>query len=205
MIRHITELPAVISTFDKKPWVVLGKGPSIEKLKESDALDLSHKYNIWAINQTIKLIGKADILSCSDYECFTDIPTGMIFNQPVYMQSTPRWRNKGESGNINTFSNHNYSLKMLMLRNELYSLDFESEERLFPDQEPFVMDISGAMAFQILGRLGVKEIFSLGLDGGNGRAEEFEGSHKIDGHSYDIHFERVKHWATFFNINWIRL
>ena len=121
------------------------------------------------------------------------------------MQSTPRWRNKGESGNINTFINHNYILKNLRKDKLIFSLDFEGEAAVFPDKKPFVMDISGAMAFQILGSLGVKEIYSLGLDGGEGRASIFEGSHKIDSNSYQIHFERVNHWSREFKINWTRL
>ena len=200
MIRHITKLPEIIDNFHKKPWLVLGKGPSVDKVESVEL----RKYNVWSINQTLRLIPRADVWACSDYECFTDIPTGMIYSQFFYMQSTPRWRNKPDSGNIHTFINHNYSLKALEKMDMVFSLDFNGEERLFPE-ESFTMDISGAMAFQILGRLGVKEIHSLGLDGGEGRSEQFNESHKIDGNSYDLHFERVRHWVNFYNINWVRL
>jgi hypothetical protein len=201
MIRHITELPGLMDNFLKKPWLVLGKGPSIDRIKTIEL----HNYNVWAINQTLSLIPKADVWACSDYECFTDVPTGMIYQQFFYMQSSPRWRNKGESGDLNSFINHNYVLKMLLQRMGIFSLDFDGEKILFPDKNPFTLDISGAMAFQILGKLGVKEIYSLGLDGGEGRGEVFEGSHKIDGNSYEIHFERVQHWTKELNINWTRL
>jgi hypothetical protein len=64
---------------------------------------------------------------------------------------------------------------------------------------------SAPTAFLILGTLGVKHIFSLGLDSSIGRVAELVTSELTQNMDYSHHNDACHHWANAFGMSWTKL
>jgi len=181
-----------ISGFYDKPWLVLGTGPGLSKLFELDPAVNIHNYNIWAINHAVLFVKHVTIASLADYEavheitphpfsCEAMLTRAKNFNVPAYYYS------------------------------RIHYFNYEGDSCTLPGVTYLPCSSSSSLAFMVLGMLGIKEIYSLGLDGGKGDKHPFfdffdsvrrYAPIKID---YTQHNEGCYHWCREYDIKWGKL
>lgn len=124
---------------DGKPWLIVGTGPTLHNWNP----ELAKSYNIWTINAAIDVTQYADICSMLDYEIYSD-PSRFINKFPKEPYPTAiltKRENKGKSP---------------IWKNTIYR------------DEIFDATTSIETAFGALIHIGVKEVFTIGVDGGKG-------------------------------------
>jgi hypothetical protein len=154
--------------WDKKPWLVLGKGPTIDRY---GSIDVS-RYNVMALNHAVALgpcqiahaIDLEPVEQCSDwieknarYLFMPDRPHVKMTRGPEieeHFARVPLLKRWSEEGRLVVYTK------------------YVASARIAPPGVVPVLYFSGEAAFGILAAMGVKEVATLGIDGGTqyGRA-----------------------------------
>ncbi len=220
IIKRYSELKHKLG-FDEKPWLIVGTGPSIENIFRIPFLDA--KFNILAINHAGDYLLTNCIIPfvwfCADYLAIDE--TGSV-----------AWLETDEFCLLSRAKNYSKIISEIYLRDlqqrifrkefpavdirldNLYFIEYDKDydkgseiEPLFPTEEFSPSGCSSATAVRILGELGIKEIFTCGIDGGiSVRAPQFDGlesteeaiREKVD---YDLHNAGMDHWARVYGIS----
>lgn len=154
-----------------KPWLIVGKGPSFIKIYDDI---IPAKYNIFGLNHVAKLI-PTFLTSVIDIEVLdNDI---ISKSQNIIMPWHPHTCFSPSSRCLHALAKYdNALLRFLDEEGKLYWYNL-STWKAEPNAPvfPIIMTkfFSAEAAFQILGNLGVKEVFSVGLDGGKLYAQDF--------------------------------
>ncbi len=195
-----------------KPWLILGKGPSFKKIFTIDY----ENYNIFGLNHVGNLI-KCDICHFIDI----DILNGTIINNsknllcPWHMHENSKvmWKTLSYAIKYNPMFSIAESLK-----NNIYWYNCSTwKGQHFTQQsiriiKPEIIKVryfSAEAAFQILGMLGIKKVYSLGIDGGYAYAKDFielgiiPFSNKRK--TFDDQFKMIEATLQQFNMKWERL
>lgn len=153
----------------EKPWLVLGKGPSIDRYA---SIDVS-RYNVLALNHAVSL-GPCQIAHAIDLDVVRDcgpaIEEGARY---LFMPERPHVRFSAGPPIAEHFASHPI-LRRLDSQGRLvtYPKHASSARVAMPGVVP-VLYFSGEAAFGVLAAMGVKEVWSLGIDGGKGYGEAF--------------------------------
>jgi hypothetical protein len=157
-----------------KPWLILGKGPSFSCVYDTDlsryyTLGLNHVNNI--VSCTLALIIDLEVLS-SDF---------IEKTQKVLVPWHPHINFRPSKITLKELLCTNYYLEYLENSDRLYTYDLSTWRRFdngikYKNHRPIISAkyFSSEAAFGILINKGVKEIYSLGLDGGKEYAREFK-------------------------------
>ena len=194
--------PELLTTYklDGRPWLICGMGPSFSRYKE---VDLS-KYNVLGINRVVSLI-PVDLCSIIDFYIIDKVKDS-ILEQAKYLV-IPYYPHFMCRPHLN-LSIMNLILQSKLLRQML------REERLLSynlitcpiksSEAPFVRAkfFSAEAAFSMLGHLGVKEIYTLGVDGGSIRSELFKDHGPTDPRGFDLQWEGINRTVEHFGIHY---
>lgn len=154
-----------------KPWLILGKGPSFSRRNEIDF----DKYYTFGLNETVNFI------ECSIGH-FIDIEVSWrlrksnkhtVFIVPFH----PHYVFK-PSVTITSELKNNTFLRQLNYEDRLFTYNLSTYKgHILHKNAPYIKAryFSVEAAFRILANAGIREIFTLGIDGGTKYAEEFDG------------------------------
>jgi hypothetical protein len=156
--------------FPDKPWLLLGKGPTFARRNEFDLT----KYNTFALNHVVREV-KVDIAHLIDIDVVETCGQTIITNCD--------WLIMPRLPNVKFFPSEYFNLLdwlqiMPMLQKvestaRLVTYDFAHEK----GDDPWTVEakyFSSEAAVGILGRMGVRKIYTLGIDGGTKYSKSFE-------------------------------
>tara|TARA_Y100000310_G_scaffold190427_1_gene190412 strand:- start:24 stop:623 length:600 start_codon:yes stop_codon:yes gene_type:complete len=173
----------------EKPFLILGKGPSIDRLDEID----KSEYITIGLNH-IATREKLDVAHFIDYEVVDHC--GEVLFDNVKFLMMPWHPNKG-------FKLHHKNIERLSKENEILGR-FRREERLitynrggtnckFGGKLVFCLNFSGDTTFNLLSVHGQKKIYSLGIDGGKAYSASYSDREPLQNgrDSFDSQFSAV--------------
>ncbi len=206
MIEHVSKVFELNPDFVNNPWLVVGKGPSFNAAKAFHFLDIGSKNGVRlaTINQTPNHLFalKADLAFYHDIEPFLDTKPDRMY--ACCLPWMPHFRARPDIRTIKDWHSHTVNLRGPLC----YSYDLSTtKERNFPDH-PLIESVcfTYETVLQILGYAGVKEIVTLGIDGGSARHPSFSETHQEERpESYDYQFEAEKKWKAKFNLKIVRM
>ena len=155
---------------NKKPWLLLGKGPSFRKIKNIDI----DKYFVCTLNHSIREL-KADVSHLIDIEVFRDCGDAIYKNAKVLiLPFKPHVDCDRSSKSIYDHMNELPLLKKMDIEARLiwYNLSSSKPNGVSPVIE--AKFFSAEAALNILAACGVVTVRSLGIDGGNQYSQQFD-------------------------------
>lgn len=180
-IFNLTSLPG----FFDKPWLIVGSGPTIRKYPLIEA----HNYNVLCINNTVVFTGFADIVLARDPQV---INVDKLLDQKFLCNAF-----------VTDFMNRNMIPEDM--KNKTHYISYACSNEFSAGIPVFPSSSSSPTAFLILGILGVKRVFSIGLDGGIGRIAELVTSELTQNMNYSQHNDACYHWANSFGMELTKL
>jgi len=189
-----------------KPWLILGKGPSFKNY-----FKLEGDFNIFGLNHVANLI-KCDIAHFIDIDVL-NIP--LINNSKNILCSWHLHENSKVMRKTLPYIIKNESMFSIADK-KIYWYNCSTWKR-GPYLPPEVtrQDIvkvcffSAEIAFQILGMLGIKKVYSLGIDGGSTYAKQFLNlgliPFKNRRNGFDDQFKMIEATLQQFNMQWEKL
>jgi hypothetical protein len=189
-----------------KPWLVLGKGPSFSKRSEFQTSD----YFLFCLNHVVRE-EKVDVAHIIDIDVAEACSEAILKNCDwLIMPRIPNVRNfPSEYVTLADWLTSMPALAEMEKRGRLVTYDFSP----LPGDDPWVIDarfFSSEIALGLLGRLGVRKIRSLGIDGGRTYSQSFTDLKKetllANGQrSFNIQFERITEICTKYGIDYAPL
>lgn len=199
MIQNFTSLKKIIGN---KPILVCGKGPTFSRYKGIKLEDFF----------TIGLNRVTDIITVDCSHCI-DIDTNLCENfvakaSHVLIPFHPHVKCKAIKETLEVYPS--MYITAASKCNKLFTYNLSTWKKDFPIRFGSVIGaklFSAEAVFNILGELGVQVIHSLGIDGGNGYAEEFKHHKPLKNgrKNFDGHIEELKTICTSRGIIWRRL
>lgn len=181
-MKHVLEF----TDYEKdKAWLILGKGPSLRRIK-------FHDFNVASINQAIEFYSLTTLAFFTDLEPVLDIdwdvPASVVL--PFY----PHWNQQTQNRSLKEILSFFKILRDKDYYGELYSYDLlPSDYKFFPEKPPIRSYLSTAeVVVETLALMGQKHIYTLGIDGGSDRAPQFKNSYRTVEVPYDGQFVYLK-------------
>lgn len=198
MIRHILE-----AQFPRKPWLVAGKGPSLRHFK----MEWCKEFNVATINQVATLI-PGQIAMFIDYEPFIEsAPYLSVHGNKVVMPWVPHWREKPNSGTLETYLKFDSSLCALEQADRLCSFDLRTtqESPRWPAMSVIqAFNSTSEAVIHILALMGERKIYTIGIDGGMARAAQFQKSYRTYDVNYDGQFAHIEGLSKTYGLSIIK-
>ena len=197
--------------FNSKPWLICGTGETLNKFTP----DMIDKYNIWAIYVAIEITGYADVFHYQDID-INYYPKDKPIPQPTnYRYSAIRPINHLVNEGGNTIPTYPNAITLERQKYIYYTGDIQYKGVHQPtNAEVFLTSNSTSFAFWFLSKMGVKEIYSLGIqDGSTGVAKGLNDMYTNDFYAaqktgeLDLTKENScnKHWCDQYGTTWIKL
>jgi hypothetical protein len=189
--------------FDDKPWLVLGKGPTFSKRGDFDL----KSFNKIALNHVVRE-EKVEVAHIIDIDVADDCRQHLRANCDwLIIPWVPNVKHfRGEYLTLADWCSCIPELKEMDSLGRLVTYDFSHEE----NGDPWTVVaryFSSEAALGILGRMNVKTVYSLGIDGGRSYSNSFDDLKKrtLLGNglpSFDLQFERLYEIAKTFAIDY---
>jgi len=194
-IKWFTELKKV--TWEDKPWIILGKGPTFHEFYNCKP----NSFNILALNHVgLKLTSKISLFI--DLDVFKGNEKKFFgMTKFVLGPHHPHINFKPTASTIEETVKANKQLLQ-------YKLSTWKNYRSYDDQPHIqVKYFCAEAAFQILGHLGIKKVYSLGIDGGTEYDEKFSDLTPLRNRqpNFDKQFFQIKKTCKEFGIDWKKL
>jgi len=195
-MKHVSEL--LSGKFKDKPWLIVGKGPSFSKI---DDLKLD-KFYTFGLNHVIKKLDALDIVHLIDFDVFESCAED-IYKKVKYlvMPINPHFGNKATEVTIKDLVEKNETLKKLSDEKRLFWYNHLKKDHFLNDknrerlnyENVEVKYFSAEVPFYLLGMFGIKEIYSVGIDGGSSYDNNFQTDTLLaNGRtSFDIQFDEI--------------
>jgi len=212
MIRDVVEK---VSELRDKPWLILGKGPSLD-LRGCFDLD---DYHVFTLNHACK-VHRATAAHFTDLEALHDCWDDLIVVQGVSLPYVPSlvmpWVPHRDMGpghfNLSELIQEGVEPRLRLLsdidRLWSYNSTRVPTSRWHKSLTPVrVRYFSAVAAFNILGLAGCKRVYSLGVDGGVKYAKGFDPRHCLaNGRtSFDIQFKEITATLERHRMTWTNL
>lgn len=186
-----------------KPWLVIGKGPTFNKIGTLNLKD----YYVFGLNHVCEYI-RCDISHCIDIEVLTEEFVDNSDN--ILIPWHPHRKNRVMRDDLNQLVGHYDNLYDALNKGNLfyYNSSTYKGDINFGKEIVRVKYFSGEVPFQLLGMCGgVKEVFSIGLDGGFDYAFEFRHLHPLSNgrYSFNDQFSMIRRSCDKFGIKWVKL
>ena len=194
-----------------KPWLIVGKGPTFKKIYK-----IQKDFNIFGLNHVAKIID-CDITHFIDIDVLDldIIKHSKILLCPWHLHENSKIMWKTLPYHINNESFFSIADKKLYW----YNCSTWKKSHYYPYYAPLqrvhvsdtikVQFFSAEAAFQILGMLGVKKVYSLGIDGGVNYAKDFVklllAPFKNTRKTFDDQFQMIEATLKQFNMEWEKL
>jgi hypothetical protein len=218
--KHYSELN-LLPGFHSKPWLIAGTGPTL--LRGGITNFNPDDYNIWAINLAGNAFRSVFVWSLTDFRAVEEINHSKFLNKETIPKAIlTRSINLSRFEFIHdllTFLNDILNIsKLPNIEEILYFIEYDQDfhnsihtKPLFKNHPLSPCGCSSASAVRILGELGVKQIFTTGIDGGIGvrhpmfdkiPSTQITKDAQID---YTLHNAGMDHWANVYGIEIIKL
>ncbi|NIQ16862.1 MAG: hypothetical protein GTO02_21510 [Candidatus Dadabacteria bacterium] len=184
-------------TFPDRPWLILGKGPTFDSYK----MYSEDTFNVLALNHVGYLIPSSQITLFVDFDVYL---RDQIKSRFVLGPQHPHICFKASIQVLHELVKNPPS-NLFQYRLSTWKC---YREKLNPHPSPLIKAkyFCAEAAFQILGHFGIKQIFSLGVDGGTKYSKVFKQKPLTNGQSnFDKQFEEIENTCKRFNIEWIKL
>lgn len=208
VVNYITHCP-------QKPWLILGKGPSLDYICRHDLA----AYNTFSLNHACMVGHRPTIAHFTDWEAYVECSEFLANNNvatclPWYPHvdmrpgKLPLFAYCAAKGA--PFVGKYPFVRWLMAKDLLLTYNSSLAHNLPRNPRVPVIRVryfSAVAAFNILAAAGVKEIFTLGVDGGTGYAEGLDSKHKLANgrNSFDVQFQEIKKTCRKYNIRHVKL
>ncbi len=203
MIRSLNNL--IIR--NDKPWLVLGKGPSFSRIHDQDL----SQYYTFCLNETINKVERCNIGHVVDLEVLPRIekwhckgPRNFLI--PYYPHLQCKVTNKCLPNWIDKY----FYLKQMDYEDRLTVYNLSTYKGNFTHPAaPFITAkyFSVEAAFRILGNFGIRQIYTLGIDGGNTYAKEFSNLKPLTNGqpNFDRQFAELQKIVHAHKMAWVQL
>lgn len=193
--------------FPDRPWLVLGKGPTFSRRYEFRLQD----YNTFALNHVVRE-QTVDVAHVIDIEVVEPCANALLYNcNWLIMPRRPHVH--CVASDYMTLEDWIQCIPVLAeaeRRGKLVTYSFAHEA---DPNDPWIIDaryFSSEVALGILGRMHVKAVRSLGIDGGTNYSKAFadisSNTLLVNGQaSFDLQFDRLKELADRFGIDYAPL
>ncbi len=175
-----------------KPWLVLGKGPSIDRLPKVDLVE----YNILTLNHAIKAVAwDVDIAHFIDVEAFEDCATDVAAKANWLLMPTRPHVKMTLGPPLESYLRSNPVAIAMHDDDRLVGYTKEPRSPVYKSPGSIaVRYFSFEAALGILGEMGVRKVFTLGIDGGTSYGTAFIGLRPLENgrSSFDIQFEAAR-------------
>jgi len=190
--------------FPEKPWLVLGKGPTFS---QRDKINLAN-YNSLALNHVVRE-QKVDVAHIIDIDVLELCAEALLTNC--------NWLIMPRCPHVNCYASAYMTLNdwiqcipvlaEIEKQGKLVTYSFAHEPKA---DDPWTIDarfFSSEIALGILGRMGVKTVRSLGIDGGRNYSNTFSDLQELINNqpSFDLQFERLEELAARYNLDYLPL
>jgi hypothetical protein len=182
------------TTFDPKPWLILGKGPTFSRRNEFPLGD----YNLLGLNDVVTE-QKVDVLHIIDVDvvakCADALRDGCRF---LVMARRPHVEFKPSERLLEDYFSELPVLEELDREGRLVWYNAATSPPVESSRTIGVTWFSSEAAMNILGELGVKTVRTLGIDGGTSYSEEFKGLPALQNTlpSFDAQFRELEDIAA---------
>lgn len=195
-IPHVVDYVSFIS---RKPWLVMGKGPSLSRFNAS----LGERFHLFSLNQAALIARQVDIAHFTDFECWLGSVgvRASAYCLPWY----PHWEHQPTKRPLPDFATFDPRLTWRTLLS--YDLISAGERRNWPDRERVVAYAKSAeAAVHILALAGQKTIYTIGVDGGAERDARFSGSYVMQPwNQYDDQLPRLAAFESKYRLSLIKM
>lgn len=188
---------------ESKPWLVLGKGPSLNKLAQID----TSGYNLAGLNHIVAS-HKLNLAHIVDLEVIDQIADAIYENcKHLVMPWFPHVKFRAGSKNLDELANNNQLLGKLRAEERLLYYDLGTAKSKNEELDPIeVRFFSSEALLALLGNCGFREIRTIGIDGGSKYAAAFDNlSDKVrlaNGvASFDAQFIQFPHIINRYNLD----
>jgi hypothetical protein len=178
------------SRFPRKPWLILGKGPTFERRGEHRLGD----YNLLGLNNVVGEM-KVDVAHIIDIDVLERCADALAENcRYLLMPRRPHVRVKPGERLLEAFVAELPALRELDREGRLVWYNARTSAPIGASPVVRVRSFSSEAAIDILGKMGVLKIRSLGIDGGTGYAREFKGLVPLENGlpSFDAQFREIE-------------
>jgi len=197
-------VPSVVSYVHKhtaahpRPWLVLGKGPTAERMSDLD----TSKYHFLTLNHACRLV-VPDVAHFVDIEAYNDCAAYLdtVLQARVCLPWHPHVGNRAAKPDL---------LQYGIPDRRLVSYNATTAGKL--SRMPGLPTVrlrffSAVAAFNILGHAGVREVYSLGVDGGTAYAPAFDHKDKLRNgrDTFDDQFGEIEYAVKSHKLNWTKL
>jgi hypothetical protein len=190
-------------SWEKKPWLVLGKGPTIDRYASIDV----GRYNVLALNHTVTL-GPCAIAHAIDMEVLDDVGEDIKRNAKyLFMPERPHV-GMTQGPPIEEHLSKNKILGAMEQSGRLVTYKkYVASARIAPPGVVPVMYFSGEAAFGILAAMGILDVYSLGIDGGASYGETFSYLKPLENgrKDFDEHIAAIHDILSRNKMTWTRL
>lgn len=182
---------------DPRPWLVAGTGPSLDGWTQ----DLRDKYRVMAVHKAA-LVTDPDVVVAMDWDPLKYVlermvPRRVIVDTGIQHIYWPRLRiNEAVDRHLRKL----YDTNLFVFRTHNQ-----------PDNDPEagpgiqIRHASGEVAFDVLGHLGVREITTIGIDGGGLHAKALDEPVVTDRDPYGPHLDFIRTLCKKHGITWHRI
>lgn len=193
--------------FPKKPWLIAGKGPSFYRISQID-LD---QYNVLTLNHVCLHI-QPTLAHFIDWEAYQDCRVQLLSypdrnkHPLVCMPWYPHVECRLGEDSLGTRLEKDCWLR----KKGAYTYNFENIPARFKNPEfssVRVRYFSAVAAVNLLAKAGVKEIHTIGVDGGKEYAPGFDPANLLRNNrdSFDIQFEEIRKTIKLHKLHYKRL
>lgn len=197
------------SWFTARPWLVCGTGPSLERF-EPQYRDL---YNVWTINSAIEATNWADVAAMHDYDLVRELwmpPAERLeLGQYITAANCKYIATRTSSVHLETqiaAQDHRRQLRYFEFDRDIHEL--QDGKRYFKLHDVYQSSNSSSFAFYFLGSVGIKTIYTIGIDGGKGKIALNVGDkyrERMQHHNFDKENEGMEHWCRTYDIKRIAI
>jgi hypothetical protein len=178
------------TTFDAKPWLLLGKGPTFSRRAEFP-LD---EYNLIGLNNVVAE-QKLDVAHIIDVDVVPKVADALRENARfLLMPRRPHVNFRAGDRMLEDYFDEHPVLRELDEQGRLVWYNASSAPAVPGSPEIGVRYFSSEAAMNILGEMGVKKVRTLGIDGGSEYGKEFEGLPELTNGlpSFDAQFRELE-------------
>lgn len=214
--RYFLELKNIEGINWNLPWLVLGKGPTFQKLYDDESIKADYlygKYNVFGLNHVCSQV-QCHLTNIIDLEVFSQIERKCLLNNNLVGVITPfhpHLNSKVSKVNIYKWQRENWTIQKLNIRQKLFFYNLSTwKGKHHPEYfSPVVRAkyFSAEAVIHLLCLLGVQEIYTLGIDGGNKYADVFGHLKPLSNgrKDFDDQFKEINRTVAKFGVKYGRL
>ena len=198
----------------RKPWLIVGKGPSFDKLSSLDF----EAYCSLALNHAVNARQGFSYVHVTDFDVFDKIKetlssssTKLVVPYFLHSENKPSKLLSVDAISNDQSKKHNDLFLKLLKEHRLFTYNSTLSKNVCKRKDlgkPVIVKyFSGVVAVNLLGQSGVKQITLVGIDGGNSYSGFFSGLTPLTNgrKNFDVQFNEIKKSIKQFGLNLERI